>query len=162
MCGWWNVCGSRGGVRRTAGAALSLRGDCGQSSFQLAESWQSMRPSGRSGSPISPACVLLCRYERERALVQEELSRMARREQEAGREEQSAAMLRERARAREEADRAQQLVSVPSPVPPSRAVPSSRSAKDLHVPKLTCSSAKEGGGDIYINTHTHARAYAHI
>uniref|UniRef100_A0A3B3SDT8 Uncharacterized protein n=1 Tax=Paramormyrops kingsleyae TaxID=1676925 RepID=A0A3B3SDT8_9TELE len=62
---------------------------------------------------VSPACVLLCRYERERALVQEELARVARREQEAGREEQSAAVLRERARVREEADRAQQLVRAP-------------------------------------------------
>ncbi|KAL4623638.1 MICOS complex subunit mic25a-like isoform X1 [Arapaima gigas] len=57
-------------------------------------------------SELLPACL---RFDREQAIVQEELARVARREREAAREELSMALWRERIQTRGEAERAQRL-----------------------------------------------------
>ena len=55
-------------------------------------------------------CCVCCRFEREQALVREELARLARREKEAGGDDLNPAVLREKARTREELEKAQNLV----------------------------------------------------
>ncbi|KAJ8400696.1 hypothetical protein AAFF_G00394650 [Aldrovandia affinis] len=71
-------------------------------------------PKGAPGPRPGPTASemqeeLRRRYEREQAIVQEELARFARQEREAGQEHLNVAVLRERAHSRDEAERAKQL-----------------------------------------------------
>lgn len=66
-------------------------------------------PGPTRPSPAEMQEELRKRFEREQALVREELARMARREKEAGADDLNPAVLRERARNREELDKAQNL-----------------------------------------------------
>lgn len=55
-------------------------------------------------------CVCLCRYERQQAIIQEELARVAHNEREAARQDITRAVKRERAQTRQESEKAKQLV----------------------------------------------------
>ncbi|XP_036426912.1 coiled-coil-helix-coiled-coil-helix domain containing 6b isoform X2 [Colossoma macropomum] len=66
-------------------------------------------PGAARPSPADMQEELRKRYEREQALVREELARLARREREAGGDDVNPAVLRERARTTEELEKAQNL-----------------------------------------------------
>ncbi|XP_072540712.1 coiled-coil-helix-coiled-coil-helix domain containing 6b isoform X3 [Salminus brasiliensis] len=66
-------------------------------------------PGPARPSPAEMQEELRKRFEREQALVREELARMARREREAGGDDLNPAVLKERARTREELEKAQNL-----------------------------------------------------
>ncbi|KAL7891549.1 hypothetical protein AOLI_G00010250 [Acnodon oligacanthus] len=66
-------------------------------------------PGAARPSPAEMQEELRKRYEREQALVREELARLARREREAGGDDVNPAVLRERARTTEELEKAQNL-----------------------------------------------------
>uniref|UniRef100_A0A3B1ITL5 Coiled-coil-helix-coiled-coil-helix domain containing 6b n=1 Tax=Astyanax mexicanus TaxID=7994 RepID=A0A3B1ITL5_ASTMX len=70
---------------------------------------QKTDPGPTRPSPAEMQEELRKRFEREQALVREELARMARREKEAGADDLKPAVLRERARTREELEKAQNL-----------------------------------------------------
>lgn len=70
---------------------------------------QKTDPGPTRPSPAEMQEELRKRFEREQALVREELARMARREKEAGADDLNPAVLRERARTREELEKAQNL-----------------------------------------------------
>ncbi|KAM4738024.1 MICOS complex subunit mic25a-like isoform 2-T2 [Anableps anableps] len=68
------------------------------------------QPSSKSGKSASFSKDEQRRYERQQALLQDELSKMGEREREAAREEMVKAMSRERQQARKEAEKAKELV----------------------------------------------------
>ncbi|NXG38420.1 MIC25 protein, partial [Dromaius novaehollandiae] len=86
----------------------------GTASLSPAAEGTSKSPTGtKSADHLLSVCLWhSCRYEREQALVQEELLRLAKREREAASEALNTALQRERNNTNEERQRAAQLVSI--------------------------------------------------